>query len=113
MRMSTSSRRGVAGWVVKPVEIDDVARCLIDVNRQGQSTRCGASRRNRLQRLSALPDVSRAVRHWGEPRAVRVELNPERLRAYDLSPRDVQRALAGANVSEAAGEFTRNDRTFV
>ena len=62
-----------------------------------------------VQRLSALPGVSRAYVVGGEPRTVRVDLDPERLQAYAMSPLEVQRAIQGANVTHPAGDFTRND----
>jgi preprotein translocase subunit SecF len=61
------------------------------------------------QRLATIPEVSRAYTVGGEPRTVRVDLSPDRLEAYHLSPLEVRRALAASNVTLPGGEFTRND----
>lgn len=101
---------GVAGWVVKPVEIDDVP--VVTLTLTGRDADGYSLRRvgeEVVQRLSALPGVSRAYVVGGEPRTVRVDLDPERLQAYALGPLEVQRALQGANVTHPVGEFTRND----
>ncbi|TXT32237.1 MAG: acriflavin resistance protein, partial [Planctomycetota bacterium] len=101
---------GVAGWVVKPVEIDDVPIVTLALTGTGQDShplrRIGEEL---VERLSALPQVSRAAIVGGEPRAVRVTLDPDRLRAHSLSVLEVQRAIRGANVTLPAGEFTRAD----
>ncbi len=101
---------GVAGWVVKPVEIDDVP--IVTLTLAGQEGDSYGLRRvgeEVVQRLSALPGVSRASVVGGEPRTVRVDLDPERLQAHALSPLEVQRAIQVANVTHPAGDFTRND----
>jgi multidrug efflux pump subunit AcrB len=101
---------GVAGWVVKPVEIDDVP--VITLTLTGQEGDGYIIRRvgeEVVQRLSALPGVSRAYAVGGQPRTVRVDLDPERLQAYSLGPLEVQKAIQGANATHPAGDFTRND----
>jgi multidrug efflux pump subunit AcrB len=99
---------GVTGWVVKPVEIDDVP--ILTLTLTGQDgymlRRVGEEV---AQRLAALADVSRAYVSGGEARTVRVDLDPERLQAYSLSPLEVRRALTGANVTLPSGEFARGD----
>jgi multidrug efflux pump subunit AcrB len=101
----------VTGWIMKPVEIDDVPVVCLTLAGGGDEDGYALRRVGEevLQRLSALPGVSRASIIGGEPRIVRIELDPERLQAYALGPLEVQRALAGANVTEPAGDFTRND----
>lgn len=99
---------GVTGWVVKPVEIDDVPVVTL--------TLVGADRfslrrigEEIVQRLAAIPQVSRAQVVGGEPRTVQVLLDPDRLNAYTLSPLEVRRAISAANVTLPSGEFTRGD----
>ncbi|QEH33198.1 Toluene efflux pump membrane transporter TtgB [Aquisphaera giovannonii] len=106
---------GVTGWVVKPVEIDDVpvvTLTLTDEEGDGDSHGLRRVGEELVQRFSALPNVSRAEVIGGEPRTVRVDLDPERLQGYNLSPLEVQKALAGANVVRPAGEFTRGDAVY-
>ncbi len=99
---------GVAGWVVKPVEIDDVP--VVTLTLTGADS--FALRRigeEAAERLAVILEVSRAYVLGGEPRTVRVDLVPDRLQAHSLSPLDVQRAISGANVTAPAGDFTRGD----
>jgi multidrug efflux pump subunit AcrB len=99
---------GVAGWVVKPVEIDDVPIVTLTLTgADGYALRRVGE--EVAQRLAALPDVSRAYVIGGEARTVRVDLDPVRLQAYSLSPLEVRRALKGANVTLPSGEYTRAD----
>ena len=101
---------GVTGWVVKPVEIDDVPVVTLALTgTEGQSYTLRRVGEELVQRLSALPGVSRAYVVGGEPRTVRIDLDPQRLQAYATSPLEVQRAIQGANVTLPAGDFTRND----
>ncbi|HZW29773.1 MAG TPA: efflux RND transporter permease subunit [Isosphaeraceae bacterium] len=101
---------GVTGWVVKPVEIDDVPVVTLTLTgADGQGYTLRRVGEEVVQRLSALPGVSRAYVVGGEPRTVRVDLDPERLQAYALGPLEVQQALQGANVTHPAGDFTRTD----
>ncbi|MDR3633436.1 MAG: efflux RND transporter permease subunit [Isosphaeraceae bacterium] len=101
---------GVTGWVVKPVEIDDVPVVTLTLaGTEGDGYTLRRVGEEVVQRLSALPGVSRAYVVGGEPRTVRVDLDPERLQAYALAPLEVQRAIQGANVTHPAGDFTRND----
>jgi len=104
---------GVTGWVVKPVEIDDVpivtltltSKALSDfeLHRIGQEV---------LSRLDSLPDLSRTYLVGGRRQEVRVEINQERLAGYGLSLLEVQRAVAGADASLSSGRFDRSNTTF-
>ncbi len=98
---------GVAGWVMKPVEIDDVPVTTLTLKSSGYDThtlrRIGEEV---VERLSAVPQVSRAEVIGGEPRTIRLNIDPERLRGYRLSVLEVHRAIRGANVSLPAGELT-------
>jgi multidrug efflux pump subunit AcrB len=99
---------GVAGWIIKPVEIDDVPIVTLTL-RGADSYTLRRVGEELMQRLAVVPEVSRAYVVGGEPRAVRVDLDPDRLQGYDLSALEVRRALAGANVTLPAGDFTRRD----
>ncbi len=103
---------GVTGWVVKPVEIDDVPVTTLTIKGAGNDTH--ALRRmgeEMVERLAEVPQVSRAEVIGGEPRTVRLNLDPERLQGYRLSPLEIQRAITGANVALPAGELTANDQS--
>jgi len=103
---------GVTGWVVKPIEIDDVPITTLTTKGAGNDT--NALRRmgeELVERLAEVPQVSRAEVIGGEPRTVRLNLDPERLQGYRLSTLEIQRAIQGANVSMPAGDLTANDQT--
>jgi len=104
---------GVTGWVVKPVEIDDVPIVTLTLSSSTSDEymlrRVGEEVANRL---AAVEDISRAYVIGGPPRRVCVRLDPDRLRAYEVSPLEIERAIRGANVTSDAGTFTRNDELF-
>ncbi|MFW5489029.1 MAG: efflux RND transporter permease subunit [Desulfovibrio sp.] len=101
----------VSGWVVKPVEIDDVP--IVTMALHSKVYDDFALRRmaeEMFHRLASIPDVSRVSLAGGRGREVRVELEPQRLRGFNVSPLEVSRALAGADVSRSAGKFSRANR---
>ena len=102
---------GVTGWVVKPVEIDDVPMVTLTLT---SATSDGTTLRRVAeevtQRLAGVQDVSRAYVVGGQPRVVQVLMDPDRMAAYHVSPLEMQRAIQGANVRQTAGEFRANDQ---
>lgn len=101
---------GVTGWVVKPVEIDDVP--IVTLTLTSATANEFALRRvgeEVVERLAGVEDISRAYVVGGRPRSISVYLDPDRMRAYSIAPLDVQRAIRGANVTLTSGEFTRDD----
>ena len=106
----------VSGWVVKPVEIDDVPIVSLTLHAaHGQADRYTDYDLRRMaeelfHRLAEVEDVSRVSLHSGRSREVRVEIRPERLAGFNISPLEVQRALRGADRSLTAGDFVAGDR---
>ena len=101
---------GVTGWVVKPVEIDDVP--IVTLTLTGACLDGYALRRvgeELIARLASVNDLSRAYVIGGPSRAVGVRLDPDRMQAYSVAPLEVERAIRTANVTRTGGEFTRND----
>jgi len=102
---------GVAGWVVKPVEIDDVP--VVSLTLWSETADHHALRRvaeEMAARLGEVPDLSRSEVIGGRPREVRVEIDPQALAGHGLSPLQVAQALRGADASLAGGAFDRGDR---
>ena len=102
---------GVVGWVVKPIEIDDVpivTLTLTSATSDGTTLRRVAE--EVTQRLASMPDVSRAYVVGGQPRVVQVLMDPDRMAAHDVSPLELQRAIQSANVRRTAGEFRAVDQ---
>ena len=62
------------------------------------------------QRLASEKNVSRAYVVGGRPRVVQVEMDPDRMAAYHVSPLVLRQALQGANVLKTAGEIRSKDR---
>lgn len=102
---------GVAGWVVRPVEIDDVP--IVTLTLWSATSDEGALRRvaeEMAARLESVPDLSRSEIVGGLRREVRVELDPEALAGRGLSPLEVAAALRAADAALAAGSIDRLNR---
>lgn len=102
---------GVSGWVVKPVEIDDVpilTLTLTSATSDDMTLRRVAE--ELAQRLAGAKNVSRAYVVGGRPRVIQVLLSPEDMAAHGVSPLEIEQAIRAANVRVAAGEFRSNDR---
>src|SRR6185369_1257755 len=102
---------GVSGWVVKPVEIDDVP--ILTLTLTGSSPDEMTLRRageEIAQRLAGVNDVSRAYVLGGRPRVVQVWPDPDRMASRHVAPLDLERAIRGANVRVTAGDFRADDR---
>ncbi len=116
MSSQDSAPPQVAGWIVKPVEIDDVPIVLVTL--WSPSARYGEPELRRiadevLDRLQRVPDAGRAWVAGGPRRRVRVELDPGALASRGVTALDVARALRGANVNVEAGTFQQGGREFV
>ncbi len=101
---------GVRGWVVKPVEIDDVP--VVTLTLAGRSVDDMGLRRvgeEVAQRLAGVENVSRAYVVGGRPRVVQVYMDADRMAAHHVSPLELERAIQGANVRLTAGDFRRHD----
>jgi multidrug efflux pump subunit AcrB len=102
---------GVTGWIVKPVEIDDVPIVTLTLTcADGDAYLLRRVAEEVVERLAAVRDTSRAYVVGGLPRQVHVYLDRDRLEAYRLSPSDVERAIGAANVTQTAGDFTRGNQ---
>ena len=103
----------VKGWVIKPVEINDVPIVNLvlsssryndhELRRIGEET---------LSRLSEVKDISRTEIVGGRKREIRIELQPERMYGFKISLLEVQKALKGADASVTAGTFSRFNTEF-
>jgi len=104
----------VAGWVVKPVEVDDVP--IVNVTLWSERYDDHALRRLAEQiqnELQAIHDTNRVWVIAGRPRQIRVELDPVRLAARRTSALQVAQALQASNVQLRAGQFSQQDREIV
>ncbi len=103
----------VSGWVIKPVEIDDVPI----VNLTLYSNRYNDHELRRigeevLSRLSQIEDISRTQITGGRQREIRVELHPEQMSGFNISLLQVRQALQGADAAVIAGHIDRFNKNF-
>ncbi len=104
---------GVTGWVVKPVEIDDVP--IVTLTLTSATSDAYVLRRvaeEMSRRLSEVENLSRAYVTGGSARTVYVYLDPDRMQAYGVSPIQIHRAIRVTNASGIVGEFAREDKSF-
>ncbi len=97
---------GIAGWVVKPVEIDDVpiVNVALYSDRYDEHTlyRVGEEVVARLQHI---PNTGAVTLHGGQRRVLHVYLDMERIAAYALSPLEIAGALKVSNAQLESGGF--------
>lgn len=102
---------GITGWVVKPVEIDDVP--IITYTMYSKLYDDFALRRvaeELLARVESIENISRTKIFGGLPREVRVELDIDKTAGMGLSPLEVYQTLSIQNTSLTAGNFTKNNK---
>lgn len=101
---------GVAGWVIKPVEIDDVP--IVTLTLRGAGGDEHTLRRVAEEvaaRLACVEDTSRVTVSGGLPRAVTAYIDREAVAGRGLALLDIERALRAANASAPAGEVEQLD----
>lgn len=108
---------GVANWVVKPIEIDDVPIVVVTLWSRAierysdhELHRIAQEVQNELQ---AIPDTSRVEVVGGRPREIRVELDPQRMASRQTSPLQIADALQASNVHSRVGSFEQQNQAFV
>jgi len=104
----------VAGWVVKPIEIDDVPIISFTL----YSDRYDDHELRRLAeeieiKLQSVKNTNRTFIIGGRPRRVRVQFDPSQLVAHNVSPLEITRALQVANVTLAAGKFDHTNTEYL
>jgi len=102
---------GVTGWVVKPVEIDDVP--IINITLYSSQYSDYALRRlaEELQlRLQGVRDAGITSLVGGRPRQITVHLSPQRMAARGISLKDIERVVRGADVNQRAGHLVRENQ---
>ncbi|CAG0988364.1 Toluene efflux pump membrane transporter TtgB [Phycisphaerales bacterium] len=106
---------GVAGWVMKPVEIDDVPIVTLTL-REGGSAGGGIDeftlRRVAEEagaRLATVENTSRVTISGGLPRVMTAYLDREAIAGRGLSMLEIGRAVRASSMSLPAGETQRGD----
>ena len=104
---------GVTGWVVKPVEIDDVPI----VNLTLYSDRYSDYELRRLAeeleiRLQGVKNAGKTYIVGGSPRRILVSVDPYKMAAHGVCLQDVRTAIAAANGVMPSGDLTVENETF-
>ena len=103
---------GIAGWVVKPIEIDDVPIVNVALYSDEYGThelyRVAEEVVNKLQHTH---NSARITIHGGQKRVVYVYLDTERLAAYGSSAMEVMGALKISNAQMESGSFEKGNST--
>ncbi|MCU0568736.1 MAG: efflux RND transporter permease subunit [Oculatellaceae cyanobacterium Prado106] len=104
-----------ARYLVKPVIIDDVPIVTLTVTGKNYSDnqlrRVGE---RLLEDLRSIPNTANLTITGGQPRAIRVDLDPDKLASYKLSPVQISQRLQGENVRLPAGDVSVGDnRLFI
>lgn len=96
-----------ARYLVKPVIIDDVPIVTLTVTGKNYSDnqlrRVGE---RLLEDLRSIPNTANLTITGGQPRAIRVDLDPDKLASYKLSPAQISQRLQGENVRLPAGDVS-------
>jgi multidrug efflux pump subunit AcrB len=101
---------GVTGWVVKPVEIDDVAIVNLALCSSKYSDYALRRMAEELEiRLQRVKDAGRTYLVGGRSKQVSVRLSAPRMASRSVSIEDVRRALQGADVALPAGNLVREN----
>jgi multidrug efflux pump subunit AcrB len=105
---------GVTGWVVKPMNINDVP--IVTLSLYSNSANDYQLRRvadELLHRLQSIPDAGRTYVVAGRRRQVRVVVDPVRLAGHGLDLNAVAKAIEVSNLNVPAGHFSRQDKEYV
>jgi multidrug efflux pump subunit AcrB len=105
---------GVTGWVVKPMNINDVP--IVTLTLYSDTADDYELRRvadELLHRLQRIPDTARSYVVAGRRRQVRVVADPARLAGHGLDLAAVAQAVEVSNVNLPAGHFSRQDREYL
>ena len=99
---------GIAGWIIKPIEIDDVP--IVNVTLYSHEVNDHHLYRiaeEVVAKLQHIPDSARISVHGGRKRVAYVYLDPERLAAYGLSAMEVAGAIRMSNAQGQSGEYEK------
>ena len=105
---------GIAGWVVKPIEIDDVP--IVNVALYSATARHARSLsrgRGGRPEAPAHPRHAHITLHGGQKRVLHVYLDIERIAAYGLSPMEIAGALKVSNAQAESGGFEQANASIV
>jgi len=98
-------------YQVNPLIVDDVP--IVTLTITGETERDNQLRRvgeRLLRELRQIPDTGNLTISGGQPRVMRVDLNPEQLAAFQLSPATIAQQIQAANIQVQAGDVSVGNR---
>ena len=103
---------GVANWMIKPVEIDDVPIVTLTLTSPDKS----AFELRRIAeeaeaRLSGVRNVFRTEIHGGYSREIRIEADQAKMQAYGVCFQDIFMAVAGNNRLGDSGKILKGENS--
>ncbi len=103
---------GIAGWVIKPIEVDDVPVAGIALT----SARYDTHELYRIAeevvaRLQHIPNTAAITIHGGQRRMVTVQLDADRMAAYHVAPGEIAAAIQASNAQLESGSFDQANQT--
>ena len=97
--------------LIKSVNVDDVPFMTITLASEKYDDYALKRMADRMaDRLRSLRQVSVVEVHGGRDREIRLELDPERLQAFDVSPLEAANVIAAYNVALPAGHWVNDNR---
>lgn len=106
-------RVGALPPVVKAHSIDDVPVLTLTLHSTSYDANTLRQVAGHLEdEIRTVPDVAQTFVVGGEPRQIRVTLDPARLASSGVAPGEVAAALRGANARLQAGELTTADQVY-
>jgi multidrug efflux pump subunit AcrB len=105
---------GVTGWVVKPMNINDVPMVTLALySNRADDFELRRVADELLHRLQSIPDAGRSYVVAGRKRQVRVVPDPARLAGHGLDLAALSQAIEVSNVNLPAGHFSRQDKEYL
>jgi multidrug efflux pump subunit AcrB len=99
---------GIAGWIIKPIEIDDVPIVNVTLfSKEVDDHHLYRIAEEVVAKLQHIPNSAKISLHGGRKRVAYVYLDPERMAAYGLSAMEIIGAIQVSNAQMQSGEFEK------
>jgi multidrug efflux pump subunit AcrB len=102
---------GATGWVVKPIDVDDVPIVTFTLTSGSQDDYALRRMADEIvARLQGVDNAGVAYVVGGRPRELLIRPSATRMASYGIAALDLSRAIQASNASVVAGTFDRNDQ---
>ncbi|MCF7970942.1 MAG: efflux RND transporter permease subunit [Methylococcaceae bacterium] len=113
MSNQDSMAPGIARWIVKPVNIDDVPIVLLNLSSNSNNQSEMSLRRTADELIARLRDVENVAKSWvvgGARRQITVHPDAAALVAHGTSIMEIIQAVGSSNINVNAGNFANNNQ---